>query len=81
MRFAPFVKNFETLPCIYRTTVTHVSSLVSSGRLSGRDLFGRKGVRRLGGGGGDGLRRCNRKAAGLYECGVSAGEQWNALVT
>lgn len=76
-----FVKDFETLPCILRTTATNVSSLVSSGRLSGRDLFGRKGVRRLGGGGGDGLRQGNRKAAGRYECRVSAGEQWNALAT
>lgn len=61
---------------------THISSLDSSGPLSGRDLFGLTGVRRLGGGGaGDELRRGNRKAAGRYECRVSAGEQWNALVT
>lgn len=59
-----------------------LGSLVSSGRLSGRDLFGLTGVRRLGGGGGDDwLRRVNRKVAGRYECRVSAGEQWNALVT
>lgn len=63
---------------------THASSLAFRAAGAGGGLFGLPGVRRpCSGGGGDepGVGGVVKNAAGRYERRVTAGEQWNALVS